>query len=331
MNIISCAKVITICLLTLFAGSCGSDDDDNSIGLENITISNFPKIDGSDSTTPLRNILMCKLLGFGYEWQQSPFVQFSDEAPWFVRPNYTCTEDERHAIMGKMQANNTHQSFVNLIDNKVELILTARGISRDEKDYANEKGVTLIEKKIAKDALTFIVNPSNPVNSLTVEQIQAIYTGDITRWDEVGGKAETMTPYVRNRNSGSQEKFETMVMAGLKIKEFPEMQIGHTMMTPYYQIQEDKTGIAFTPFYYYSVIVANETVKGLAVNGVAMTKENIINATYPYISDVYAAVRSDIDRTSPAYRIFEFLTAKGGQKIIAESGYIPLAAYKGEK
>lgn len=66
-KIISYVKVIMPCLLTLFAGSCSSDDDDNSIDLENITISNFPKIDGSDSTTPLRNILMCRLLGFGYE------------------------------------------------------------------------------------------------------------------------------------------------------------------------------------------------------------------------------------------------------------------------
>lgn len=317
-DVLSYLRMLVMCLLVFSVASCSSDDDDNEV-LGDVTINNFPVIDGSDSTTPLRSILMCRLLGFDYEWHQSP-VQLD----WFVAPTYTCSEEERHQIMDRLKGNNTHGSFVNLIDNKVELIITARAISRDEKAYANEKGVTLIEKKIAKDALTFIVNPSNPVNSLTVEQIQGIYTGDITRWDEVGGKAETMTPYVRDRNSGSQEKFETMVMSGLKIKDFPEMQIGKTMMTPYYQIEYDKTGIAFTPFYYYSVIVANDRIKGLAVNGIVMTKENIANGTYPYISDVYVAVRSDIDKTSTAYRIFEFLTTKGGQKIVEESGYVPL-------
>lgn len=67
--------------------------------------------------------------------------------------------------------------------------------------------------------------------------------------------------------------------------------------------------------------------KALAVNGVEMSKENIMNNTYPYVSDVYAAIRSDIDKASMAYQIFEFLTTTPkGQSIIEESGYVPLSA-----
>ena len=55
-----------------------------------------------------------------------------------------------------------------------------------------------------------------------------------------------------------------------------------------------------------------------------MTKENIKNDTYPYTSNVYTAVRSDIDKSSLAYRIFEFLTTEEGQAIVKESGYVPL-------
>ena len=110
------------------------------------------------------------------------------------------------------------KSFLNLIDGRVELIITARSISRDERVYANEKGVALTEKPIAKDALAFLVNPANPVNNLTTAQIQGIYTGAITNWKEVGGLDAEIVPYVRNSNSGSQEKFETTIMAGLTIK-----------------------------------------------------------------------------------------------------------------
>ena len=102
-------------------------------------------------------------------------------------------------------------------------------------------------------------------------------------------------------------------MAGLTIKEFPEMQIGTTMMTPYYQIENDETGIAFTPFYYYNVMVDTESTKAI-----------IMNETYPYITDVYAAVRSDIDKSSIAYKVFDFLTTTEGQDIVEESGYVPL-------
>ena len=85
----------------------------------------------------------------------------------------------------------------------------------DEKEYADEKGVTLIEKPIARDALAFMVNIKNPIDNLSIEQIQGIYTGDIVNWSEVGGWDCELHPYVRNRNSGSQEKFETMVMLRL--------------------------------------------------------------------------------------------------------------------
>lgn len=311
--------------------SCNAADNTEKPKLmDGITIGNFPAIDGSDSTQPLRYILMCKLLGFDYEWVESPFIQNPDEAPKSVMPNYTCTESERqHLVNDCMYNSNTHQSFVNLIDDKVELILTARSISRDEKAYAEEMGVTLIEKPIAKDAFTFMVNKVNPVNSLTIQQIQGIYTGEIVNWNEVGGIDLLITPYVRNRNSGSQEKFETLVMAGLTIKDFPEMQLGTTMMSPYYQLEADESGIAFTPFYYYSVIVGSGSTKAIGVDGVAMTKENVKNGTYPYITEVYAAVRSDIDKSSVAYKMFEYLTAEGGQSVIEESGYVPLLASTG--
>lgn len=55
-----------------------------------------------------------------------------------------------------------------------------------------------------------------------------------------------------------------------------------------------------------------------------MTKENIRNNTYPYTTEVYVAVRSDINRNSKAYELFEFLTTPAGQDIIYESGYVPL-------
>lgn len=319
-------KTIVSLLLALSFCSCSNASDD--VYFEDITISNFPVIDGSDSTTPLRYILMCRLLGFDYTWERSPFVQY--DGPMFVMPNYTCTEEEQHHLREDcMKESNTHQSFINLIDNSVDLILTARSISRDELVYANEQGVTLIEKPIAKDALTFMVNPANPVECLNKEQIQGIYTGEITNWSEVGGNDAPITPYIRNRNSGSQEKFETMVMAGLTIADFPEMQIGNIMMSPYYQLEDDENGIAFTPFYYYNTIVNNGKTKAIGVDGIAMTKDNIKNGTYPYVTDVYAAVRSDIDKSSVAYRLFDFLTTSVGQSIIEESGYVPLSDFTG--
>lgn len=327
------SKIILLLLMAFTFSLCtgcsssdngaGHDEEETANGLEGITISNFPVIDGSDSTTPLRYMLMCKAVGFDYEWRGNPFSQ--DGCPKEILPSYDCTDEERrHLGSDCMKKSNTHESFLNLIAGDVELIITARSISRDEKVSADANGVTLIEKPIARDALAFMVNAANSVNNLSIKQIQGIYKGDITNWNEVGGNDAAITPYIRNQNSGSQEKFETMVMAGLTIADLPEMQIGKTMMTPFYQLERDVNGIAFTPFYFLSELVNNGKTKAVGVDGVAMTKENIENGTYPYTTDVYAIVRSDIDKSSVAYQLFKYLTTNAGQALIKESGYVPL-------
>lgn len=315
-----------VSLFLLFSTSCSGDDTNNvSPVLEGMSPENFPVLDGSDSTEPLRDILMCRIFGFQYKWERySPFLQDPTRAKQEVRPVYACSDSQRALIEKKMQKSNTHQSYMNLIDGKVELVIAARAASRDENKYARDNNVALIEKPIAKDALTFMVNNSNSIESLSVEQIRKIYTGDIANWQEVGGEDMLITPYVRNRNSGSQEKFETMVMDGLEIKKFPEWHMGTTMETPYFQIENDRSGIAFTPYYYYSVIVGYGSTKAIGIEGVGMTKENIYNDTYPYVTNIYASIRADIDKSSTAYKIFEFLTSDKGQSVVEESGYIPL-------
>lgn len=319
-------KIFVLLFLSVFASSCEANDAIQDDGVEGINIANFPVIDGSDSTDPLRKILMCHLLGFEYDWVRRPYTQDPNADIKQVIPQYTCTSSEQnHLKKDCLKESNTHSSFIALLNNEVELIIVARSISRDEKVYAEEIGVELIEKPIAKDALAFLVNPTNPIMSLTIDQIQGIYTGYITNWNSVGGNNDDIMPFVRNANSGSQEKFETMVMPGLIIKDFPELQVGLTMMSPYYQIEEYPNAIGFSPFYYYNVIVDNNSTKAIGVNGVAMTQDNIKNGSYPYTSEVYAAVRSGIDRNSMAYKIFEYLTSSCGQKVIEESGYIPLS------
>ena len=63
----------------------------------------------------------------------------------------------------------------------------------------------------------FYVNSSNPVSSLTTEQIQKIYTGEITNWNELGGNNEKIVPLQRPVNSGSQTGMLSLVMKGKQL------------------------------------------------------------------------------------------------------------------
>src|SRR5690606_8737904 len=59
------------------------------------------------------------------------------------------------------------------------------------------------EISVAKDGVTFYVNESNPLSSLTMEQLEGIYLGDITNWKEVGGPDAPIVVYTRENSSGT--------------------------------------------------------------------------------------------------------------------------------
>ena len=331
MKIWRVAFVMTFALLSL--ASCSSDDsgdtpvliiDPVEVDLEKptattmLSLSNAPIIDGSDSTEPLRNLLMCRLLGIDCQWLQ----HLETDGTWCVEPQWhSLSDNDNKTLQRILQNRNTHGSFVSLIDGDNDIIITARGISRDEQKYADEKGTQLLSYPVAKDAFVFIVNPKNPVRNLSIEQIQKIYTGEIRNWKEVGGNDVTINPYVRNPNSGSQEKMETIVMAGLTMIDWPEM-IGYVMLAPYYQLANDENSIAYTPFYYYDTIVNDDRTQVIGVNGIVPSKQTIEDDSYPYVTHVMASVRADIDKSSTAYQLFYQLATGQHNDIVKESGYI---------
>ena len=289
-----------ILLTTFTLASCGGSDDDSPeviidpvaelekpTATTTLSLSNMPVIDGSDSTEPLRSLLVYRLLGINCQWLQN----LHTNATWTIKPIWDELDaDARTELQRILMNRNTHGSFVSLIDGDDDLIITARGVSRDEQKYADEKGAALTSYPIAKDAFAFIVNPKNPVRNLTIEQIQKIYTGEIRNWKEVGGNDATINPYI------------TIVMAGLKMIDWPEM-VGYVMLSPYFQLEQDENGIAYTPFYYYDTIVNDDRTQVIGVNGVVPGKKTIENGTYPYVTEVMASVRSDTDKSSTTHNL----------------------------
>jgi phosphate transport system substrate-binding protein len=181
--------------------------------VEGFTFDNYPLVDGSTSAEPLNILLACKLLGIDYQWE-------SEINGWKIEPVIRDVVNSMN-FWKLIRTSQTHQSFINLIEKNVDIILSARAMSPDEKAYADAAGVSLIETPIALDAFIFIVNQNNPITTLTIGQIQDIYTGKITNWNEAGRTNAEIIPFVRNENSGSQEQMELMVMNGLEIAGFP--------------------------------------------------------------------------------------------------------------
>ena len=170
----------------------------------------------------------------------------------------------------------------------------------------------------------FIVNTENPVGNLTREQIVGIYTGRIKNWKDLGGAPEPIQPYQRNRNSGSQEKMEKLVMKGRKMVKAPPLQTPIAMIGPFNAIRHDERGIGYSDLYYDTFMTHLPEVTTIGIEGVVPNKRTIRDRSYPFVSEVYVAWIGDTPRANPARSVRDWLLSDEGQSVVAESGYVPI-------
>ena len=214
------AWMMAIAIASMTLAACSSDDenkvDDAYKALSGISLTDWPLTDCSTSTRPVRDLVAYKLLDVPYKWE----VDWMSGTTYIIQPDFSGAKSSfsYSDYLAKNLCSGTHGAYTNLIEGKCDVIIASRDISRNEKAAAESLGVELETAPLAIDALVFIVNPKNPVKNLTADQIRKIYTGEITNWKEVGGVDHAITPYIRDADSGSQEKMETLVMNGLVLK-----------------------------------------------------------------------------------------------------------------
>ena len=157
------------------------------------------------------------------------------------------------------------------------------------------------------EAFVFFVNEKNPVDSLTVEQVRAIYAGEHKNWSDVGGANRVINPVTRLAGSGSQSAMDAFM--------------GDRKIAPKSPLAIFGASIGFSFRYYMDGIVGNESVKMIALNGVYPSAENIRNGTYPIIAKFYAIYRAD--NANPNIPVLiDWILSDEGQTLIEKSGYV---------
>ncbi|MCC6697589.1 MAG: phosphate ABC transporter substrate-binding protein [Candidatus Hydrogenedentes bacterium] len=93
--------------------------------------------------------------------------------------------------------------IASLLNGTTSICASSRDVNEEEQKLAAQKGLTLHPIVVARDAITIVVNPANPVSELSVEQLKKIYTGAYTTWDQLGGPAEPIVVLSRESSSGT--------------------------------------------------------------------------------------------------------------------------------
>lgn len=259
-----------------------------------------PKVDASSATQPLTTAMMSNFLG------------------------KDLTDDD-------FDYTKTHSAYEKLINGDVDLIVVTEP-SEEEEELAKENGVELEVVPVVKEGFVFYVNGKNPVESLSLEQIQQIYAGEITNWSEVGGNDEEIIAYQRPTNSGSQTGILSLVMKGKNMMD-PANNVISTMEGIIKTVANYKDGqgaIGYSYYYYatamYNLIEENSEngIKLLGVDGVKPTYDTIKDGSYPIQTKYYIVIKKSEEEGSNARKLMEAMLSARGQNVAKEVGYVPV-------
>jgi phosphate transport system substrate-binding protein len=206
-----------------------------------------------------------------------------------------------------------------LIEGTTEIAQSSRKIKFDERQKMQDNGKTVVEVTIAYDALAVIVNPNNPVSNLTREQLEGIFTGDITNWKEVGGDDMRIIPYSRETSSGTYEFFKESVLRN-------RTYMNGIMSMPASGGIVQSTSQTKGAIGYVGLAYLNSNVKAINVSydgGKTFVEPTIANAkneTYPIVRPLYYYYEAEAEKIVKPF--IEFALSEEGQQIVSEVGFI---------
>jgi len=102
--------------------------------------------------------------------------------------------------------------IANFINGVIDVAQASRAMTASEHSQAAAKGIDVVEWKVAVDGITIIVNPANPVKALTMSQLEGIFNGTITNWNQIGGNNQAISLFGRDSASGTFATFQGMVL-----------------------------------------------------------------------------------------------------------------------
>jgi phosphate transport system substrate-binding protein len=214
--------------------------------------------------------------------------------------------------------------IVALINGTCDVANASRTMKDKEKQAAKAKGLDIKEIPVARDGLTIAVHPSNPVKSLTLDQVAGIYRGDINNWNEVGGPDLKIVAYGRDPASGTYGYFQEEV---LKNKRYRTDMIS----TP--STNQIANGVAGgTGAIGYIGVAYADAFKGKVKEmpvafkagdpAILPTPENILAGKYPIARALLCYTRGEPAGVVKDY--LDYVTGADGQKVVEKVGYVPL-------
>jgi phosphate transport system substrate-binding protein len=214
-----------------------------------------------------------------------------------------------------------------LINGTVDMANASRRIKEAERDNAQANGIEPVEQVVAGDAIAVVVHPDNPVDGLTIPQLSAIFSGQITNWREVGGEDRPIVLLSRESNSGTHVFFlEEVVRQG--DKEDKTLFTPDTLLMPSSEgisaeIRQNPNAIGYDGLGYVThdqKVVAVAPSEGGPL--VMPTVQTVKDGSYPIARGLY--IYTDGEPQGAILEYMDWIKGPIGQAIVQDLGFVPL-------
>ena len=189
--------------------------------------------------------------------------------------------------------------------------------SRALKDEEAASG--LVGTTVALDGIAVIVNADSKVADLTVEQIAAIFTGEITDWSEVGGEAGTISCIGREAGSGTRDGFESITGTTDACKMDQELTSTGAVIEA---VAGNPNAIGYASL---SSVEGKDTVKAVTVDGVECSEASVLDGSYAILRPFVFVTKADAALSAQAQAFFDFATSAAANDLIRAAGAVPVA------
>jgi len=214
-----------------------------------------------------------------------------------------------------------------LVNGTVDIANASRKIKEEETAEAQSNGVNPVEHIIARDAIAVIVNPNNPVSTLTLGQISDIYSGKLTNWNQVGGDDRPIVKLSRETNSGTHVYFlETVLRLGSK--EDKTLFSMDTLLLPssegiISEVRDNPNaigydGLGYVPDDLKTIAIAEEAGGAYVLPSI----ETVNDKTYAIARDLYMYTNGQPTGVIKEY--LDWILSDEAQVIVAELGFVPV-------
>lgn len=183
----------------------------------------------------------------------------------------------------------------------------------------------LVETKVCGIGFALVTNKDVGVENLTIEQIQDIFTGKTTNWNQLGGKNINITIVNRSKSSGTRAAFKNTIL-----KENDEKEgLGITQDSTSAALKAVKETDGSVSYVALSNLMTDKDKEGVTlikINGIEPTDKNIVDNQYPFWSYEYMITKGEPENEVKAF--IDFIKSDENKGTVEKLGYIPMGNFK---